>query len=95
MEILDLILDALKIVIATVFITSAVVGLLIVTSSFIQVVGLAERALRAITGDDPKRLRAYLIILAVGLSALGFAIQEPIALAFGLMALAWAILHYT
>lgn len=94
MEVLDLILDALKYVIGTIFVTSAVVGLLIVTSSFIQVVNVAERFLRFVTGDDPKRLRVYLIALATALGAWGFFLKEPLPLAFGLMALAWAVLHY-
>ena len=94
MEVLDLILDALKYILGMVFITSAVVGVLIVTASFIQVVNVAERLLRLITGDDPKRLRVYLIVLATVLSAWGFFLKEPLPLAFGLIALAWAVLHY-
>ena len=94
MEVLDLILDALKYILGMVFITSAVVGVLIVTASFIQVVNVAERLLRLITGDDPKRLRVYLIVLVIVLSAWGFLLKEPLPLAFGLIALAWAVLHY-
>ena len=90
----DLLLDALKYVLAIIFVASAGIGMLIVTSNFIHAVTAGERLLRFVTGDNPKRLQVQLLTLGAGLSAVGFTAMLPWFLAAGLIFLFWAVLHY-
>ncbi|MDX1401144.1 MAG: hypothetical protein R3245_04405 [Kiloniellales bacterium] len=90
----DLLLEALKFVLAILFLASAGIGMLIVTSNFIHAVTAGERLLRFLTGDNPKRLQVQLLALGAGLSLIGFAAMSAWSLAAGLIFLAWAALHH-
>lgn len=94
MEYVDLVLQALKYVIAAVFVTSAIIGLLIVTSNFLRALFVGEHLLRFIAGDNPNRLQAILLTSGVAFTLAGFALVSPGLLAPGFILLSWAGLHY-